>query len=213
MSKWRKLRSPKSTLELRWRDVRPLRVLDFDLENRPLSYAGMDWTSAEITAMAWSWVGSGKVESLVLDRDGKYSPDRGPNVDLSATLVRLRTEIESADIVTGHYIRKHDLPLLNAALMEAGERPLNRLLVQDTKTDLVQRKDLSASQENLAAMFGLDEDKAHMNQAQWREANRLTDEGMALTRVRVTSDVAQHIALRYQLLERQLLNPPRRWNP
>src|SRR5690606_12970728 len=45
---------------------RPMRILDFDLENRPLSYLGEDWTSAEITAIGWSWIGSDKVEVLLL---------------------------------------------------------------------------------------------------------------------------------------------------
>ena len=32
--------------------ARPLRVLDFDIENRPLSYLGSDFTTAEVTAIA-----------------------------------------------------------------------------------------------------------------------------------------------------------------
>jgi hypothetical protein len=34
---------------------RPLRVLDFDIENRPLTYLGSDFTTAEVTAIAWAW--------------------------------------------------------------------------------------------------------------------------------------------------------------
>ena len=34
---------------------RPMRVLDFDIENRPLSYLGSDFTTAEVTAIAWAW--------------------------------------------------------------------------------------------------------------------------------------------------------------
>jgi hypothetical protein len=29
--------------------------LDFDIENRPLTYLGSDFTTAEVTAIAWAW--------------------------------------------------------------------------------------------------------------------------------------------------------------
>jgi hypothetical protein len=34
---------------------RPMRVLDFDVECRPLSFLGSDYMTKEITAMAWAW--------------------------------------------------------------------------------------------------------------------------------------------------------------
>lgn len=192
---------------------RPLTVLDFDLENRPLSYMGGGFTSAEITAMAWSWAGDKYIESLVMVSSDVYMTEHGELVKADAALKALANVIVSADIVTGHYIRKHDLPLLSGALLEHGLGQLPRIRVQDTHGDLQRRKDLSASQESLAAMYGLPEAKHHMSQAEWREANRLTPAGVTYTRKRVVDDVIQHKALRKRLLEAGALKAPRWWNP
>lgn len=192
---------------------RQLRVLDFDLENRPLSYMGGGFTSAEITAMAWSWVGSDQVFSLVLCAYDRFQDEAGLNWNVELALGELVYHFSRADIVTGHYIRKHDLPMLSGALLERGLPPLPRLLTQDTHGDLQRRKDLSASQESLAAMYGLPEAKHHMSQAEWREANRLTPEGVTYTRKRVVDDVIQHKALRKRLLEAGALKAPKWWNP
>jgi hypothetical protein len=84
-------------------------------------------------------------------------------------------------------------------------------LVQDTKTQLVRRKGISGSQENLAAMLLLEHDKVKMNQIKWRAANRLTPEGLALTRERVVGDVQQHMEMRRRLLDLGYLTAPRLW--
>jgi hypothetical protein len=190
-----------------------MRVLDFDLENRPLSYLGSDWTSAEITAIGWSWIGSGEVEVLLLRRDGRYVNNAGKATSARRALGGFREILMGADLVTGHYIRKHDLPLLNSALIELDLQPLGSCLTQDTQQDLVKRKDLSASQENLASMFGMAEAKHHMTQAEWRLANRLSPVGMAAARKRVVDDVVQHMALREEMVRRRLLKAPRTWRP
>ena len=111
-----------------------------------------------------------------------------------------RTAYDAADMVTGHYIKGHDLPMLNGALMECRMSPLPDKLVQDTKIDLMRAKGLSLSQESLGAMFRLDHGKMTMNQIKWRAANRLTPEGLAEVRNRVTGDVRQHMELRKELL-------------
>lgn len=198
-----------------WKEhARPeLRVLDFDLENRPLSYLGMDWTSAEITAIGWSWVGSADVEVLLLRRDGRYVLNDGRALSPERALTMFRDLLLSADMVTGHYIRRHDLPMLNSAFIEYDLPVLTPLLVQDTQRDLVRRKDLSASQENLASMFGMSEAKHHLTQTEWRTANRLSPDGMAAARKRVVDDVIQHKALRGEMLRRGLLRAPRMWRP
>lgn len=194
------------------RGSRPLRVLDFDLENRPLSYLAQDWTSAEITAIAWSWLGSDDVEILLLTHKGSYVDRHGKKRRPKEAFTMFREIMASADIVTGHYIRKHDLPILNGQFMEAGVEKLPPLLVSDTQQDLVARKDMSASQENLAAMLGLPEPKHHMTQTEWREANRLfSDDRLGLSLKRVVSDVVQHKALRAELVRRKLLGKPRMW--
>jgi len=117
-------------------------------------------------------------------------------------------------MVTGHYIRMHDLPIINGALVEHGLPPLSEKLTCDTKLDLVSKgAAFSASQENLCAMLGLPQPKIHMNNALWREANRLTTAGMKLTAKRAIGDVVQHMALRRVLVERNLLNSPKGWRP
>lgn len=191
---------------------RELLVLDFDIENRPLSYLAQDWTSAEITAIAWSWNGDEKVSTLLLTAEGTYKDDRGRHFKPKDGLAYFREYLCTADVVTGHYIRKHDLPILNAAFMEYGVPALPQLVVSDTKTDLVRRKDLSVSQENLSALLGLPEPKHHMTQTEWREANRLfTNAKLRLSRDRVVGDVVQHKAMRAELVRRGLLKPARAW--
>lgn len=195
-------------------EVKPLRVLDFDIENRPLSYMGDDYTSGEVTAIAWSFDASPPdIRYFLLNRENRFVQQSGMEWDIPTALRLFRCALLAADIVTGHYIRGHDLPVLNAACMEYGLGPLPKLLVQDTKVDLTSRKYLSASQESLAGMLGIDEAKHHMSQTEWREANRLTDEGLRKTRTRVASDVIQHMALRKELLRRGLLKPPSIWRP
>ena len=187
---------------LRWTDGRPLRWLDFDLENRPLSYMGSDFTSAEVTAIAASWVGEKRVRCWALGEATAEEMLRG-----------FCALYEQADGVTGHYIRKHDLPILNGALLELGLPLLGSKLTSDTKLDLVRRKDLSASQESLGEMYGLSHPKEHMSQPQWRAANRLTPEGIRETKRRVKGDVRQHKSLRAKLIEAGALGPPKVWHP
>jgi hypothetical protein len=181
---------------------RPLRVLDFDIENRPLSYLGSDFTTAEVTAIAWAWCD--RPDDVTVYLLGEH-----PLADiLSAFMDAYR----QADMVTGHYITGHDLPMINGALMECAMAPLPDVMVQDTKTHLIRSKGLSLSQESLGAMFRLEHDKVQMNQSKWRAANRLTPEGLAEVRQRVTGDVRQHIALRRELLAAGFLTPPKLWS-
>jgi hypothetical protein len=178
---------------------RPMRVLDFDIENRPLSYLGSDFTTAEVTAIAWAWTDSEDVTVYLL---GEHP--------LSYILRLFVDAYSQADMVTGHYVRGHDLPMLNGALMECRMAPLPDKVVQDTKVDLIRSKGLSLSQESLGAMFRLDAAKVQMNQIKWRAANRLTPEGLEEVRQRVVGDV-RHMALRRELLAHGYLCPPRVW--
>lgn len=177
-----------------------MRVLDFDIENRPLSYIGSDFTTAEVTAISWAWADATDVTVYLL---GEH--------ELPFILERFVAVYNQADMVTGHYLRGHDLPMINGALMECRMAPLADKMVQDTKIDLVRSKGLSLSQESLGAMFRLEHAKVQMNQIKWRAANRLTPEGLAEVRARVTGDVRQHMALRRELLEHGYLSPPSVW--
>jgi len=179
-----------------------LHILDFDIENRPLSYLGGDFTTGEITAIAASFVGEEDIYVWLLGED-----------DPADMLEEFRVLYDSADMVTGHYIRKHDLPVLVGALREYKLPALGPKLAQDTKLDLKQAKHQSQSQESLAAMLDIDAPKVHMTQDDWREANRLTRAGLAKTYERVTGDIVQHKQLREKLVELGHLNPPVLWKP
>lgn len=178
-----------------------LRVLDFDTENRPLSYLGSDFTTSDVTAIAAGFTPDDvKVWTLTKDDRSRFRMLKG-----------FAEMFAKADIVTGHYILHHDLPILNGAMIEAGLPPLPPKLAHDTKVHLIGFKGISKSQENLAETFGLDAPKVQMNTPKWREANRLSKDGVELSVERVRGDVIQHIELRNALLERGLLKPPVRW--
>lgn len=183
----------------------PLRILDFDIENRPLSYLSEDYTTGEITAIAWSWIGEDDVFCKVMTKD-IYRSSR-------SMLQAFKKVYDEADIVTGHYIRKHDLPIISGALVEYGLEPLGEKKASDTKMDLIKTKYLSCSQESLAGMFELVEHKHHMSQPEWRKANRLSSEGIEATKKRVIDDVIQHKALRAKLVEIGALKSAKMWTP
>lgn len=187
--------------------LRGARILDLDIENRPLSYWIPDRPTAEITAIAWKF-STGKPYGM---RCYTLHPDFPDSYELM--LDRFVEAYDQADMVTGHYILRHDLPIINGALLEMNRAPLGEKLVSDTKIHLLKKADISASQQDLAAMIGVHAPKVQMTQADWREANRLTDAGIAKTRKRVTGDVRQHIEMRNRLLELGWLGPPTMWRP
>jgi hypothetical protein len=190
---------------LQWNSGRrKLRVLDFDIENRPLSYWMPDRPSAEVTVVAASWLDSKHVDCWILTRRDK---------DPGRILKRFVELYDQADMVTGHYIRKHDLPIINGALLELGMPRLQPKLASDTRVDLMRLKDMPASQEALAEYFGLTHAKQHMSQPAWRKSNRLGADGYALARARAVSDVQQHKELRAIMIKHGYLKPPRMWTP
>ena len=180
---------------------RPMRILDFDIENRPLTYLGSDFTTAEVTAIAWAWV----------DRPGDVTVYLLGETELPEILRAFVAAYTQADLVCGHYCRGHDIPMIQGALVELKMSPLPDRMVQDTKIDFIRTKGISLSQESLAAMWRLDQQKQAMNQGQWRAANRLTPEGLAEVRRRVVGDVRQHIQLRAEAVSLGYLSAPKLW--
>lgn len=176
------------------------RILDFDIEARPLSWYAGDMTSREVTAIGCKFIGERTNHCWLLGED-----------TLEEMLEGFRELYDQADIVTGHYIRGYDLPNLNGAYIELGLPTLGPKLSHDTKQDLIKWQGGSKSQENIAAMLGLTAPKVLMTQADWREANRLTPKGLSLTKKRVLGDVRQHIEMRSKLIDLGLLRPPRVW--
>lgn len=159
---------------------------------------------SQMTAVAWSWVGEDKVHCIVLAQS---------LANEKAMLARFLHAYNQADIVTGHYLRKHDLPLLVDHCIRLGFNLPKPILVQDTMLDMVKVKGLGKSQENLATMLGLAAEKHHMTGASWRVANTLSPDGREGARKRVVDDVLQNKQLRAALLARGLLSQPKRWKP
>lgn len=177
------------------------KILDFDIETRPLSWYGGDLVSKEVTAIAAKFIGDpGEPFCWLL---GEVTTE-----EMLGGFLELYNE---AGMVTGHYIRGYDLPTLNAAYTEFGFEPLGSKLAQDTKLDLLKRSGLSGSQESISAMFGLENPKVHMTQEDWRLANRLTPEGIQRSKERVIGDIEQHIEMRQRLIERKMLGRPKVW--
>lgn len=188
---------------------RKARILDFDCECRPLAWYGGDWVTKQPTAIAWKFIGE-RYGLRVRSIGGSY--DTRQTVDEERAMVLAFLEAyDSADIVTGHFIRGFDLPLVSGAMMRLGLGSLPDKLAQDTKLDLAKGTGLSKSQENLGAMFELRHPKVPMNTTKWAEANMLMPEGIAATEKRVIGDVRQHIELRQRLLDYGLLRAPRVW--
>jgi hypothetical protein len=178
-----------------------MRVLDFDVEARPLHWIAGDYVSKEITAIAWCWV----------DQPTEVSCYLLGETDPLDFLQRFYRAYRQADLVTGHYIRGYDLPMIIGALMELHLPLLPDKYTQDTKLELPRQAGLSMSQESLGTMLRLEHQKVQMNQGKWRAANRLEPEGLAEVRKRVVGDVQQHIELRRELLELGYLGPPKLW--
>ena len=80
-----------------------------------------------------------------------------------------------ADMLSGHNIRKHNLTIINASMIELGYEPMGPILTSDTLADLRKYRTLPRSQEHLAEMLEVRVRRGfHMTQQDWREANRLT---------------------------------------
>ena len=187
------------------------RILDFDIENRPRTYWVPDRPTAEVTAIAACFVGQPKSMQVWLLRSAET--DAEYDAVMREMLLGFREMYDAADLVTGHYVRRHDLPILNGGYMDMGLPILGPKLTQDTKLDMVSKADIPATQEYLADMLALAERKHHMSQWAWRSANRLTVEGRAKAEKRVTRDVRQHMKLRVAMLKAGLLKAPRVWRP
>jgi len=190
-------------------DVGRGRVLDFDLENRPLSYWQPDRPTAQITAIASAWVGDhDSMEVLLLGE-----------LTMEEMLSRFVERYNQADLVTGHYIRRHDLPIINGALYDNDMPLLGSKLTCDTKLDMMAKADIPATQEFLIELLdpqcpiGIPVEKVHMTQRDWREANTLSPEGRRKTRIRVASDVHGHEHMRDAMLQRGMLRGPSTWEP
>jgi len=179
------------------------RWLDFDIENRPLTYWRKDRPTADITAIAAAFT----------DRPSDIRVWLLGEVTTEQFLEEFRAMYDLADGVTGHNILGHDLPIVNGHMVEFGMEPLSPITVEDTFYHCIGWKDVPKSQEHLAEMLGVKSPKVQMSQAKWRESNRLTDRGLQYTYDRAYGDVKQHMQLRRVMRDLGLLGRPTTWRP
>lgn len=184
---------------------RALRILDFDIENRPSSYWYEGKTTAQVSCIAWAFTSKPREIWYAL-----LTKDEASYREMLEAFVAAYNE---ADMVAGHYIREHDLGIINGALVEENLPPLSPKLTQDTKLDLIGWKDLPKSQEFVAEMLGVPAPKVQMSQYKWRLSNRLVPEGLELTAKRAVGDVKQNMQMRKVALKRGLMGPPKVWRP
>lgn len=179
---------------------RPLRILDFDCETRATGFGDPNWVPQEVTAIAWSWIGEEEVRRRLRCRGG-------PRAMLRAFL---RAYLE-ADVVSGHNIRRFDLPILNAECLRFNLPPLATKMTEDTLRDLVRTKGMKRDQDNLIKFFGFDEKKLAMSWQDWQDA--YAEKGWPQVEARVVSDVRSHKLMRAEMIEREWLRAPRLWSP
>jgi DNA polymerase elongation subunit (family B) len=188
---------------------RRVRILDFDVECRPIAWYGGDFVTKQPTAIAWKWIGlKAPIYVAVIGES-----DRSSLVleEEAAMLEQFRAAYDEADLVTGHFIRGFDLPLLNGACERLGLPVLGPKDTQDTKLDYVRASGISKSMENLGAMYELKHPKVQMNTASWGAGNMLLPHGIEATKKRVIGDVREHIELRAEMLRRGVLGPTKPW--
>ena len=190
--------------------ARKLRILDFDSECRPLAWYGGDFVTKQPTAIAWKFIGTKSAPEVAVI--GESFDARNVLAEEEAMLKAFVEAYNEADVVTGHFIRSFDLPLLNGALVRLGMPQPEDKLTQCTKSDMAKAQGISKSQENLGAMFELSHPKVPMNTGLWARANMLLPDGIELTRKRVVGDVNQHIEMRASMLSRNLLRSPVPWS-
>ena len=186
----------------------PKRILDFDIETRRIGFfegSKFGPSGCEPVIIAASWGPEDPVETRSL---------RSVWTEFDARLM-LEWFVdlwERADVVTGHYIRKFDLPILNGCLFEWGYPPLSPKLTSDTQADIPKIGGLSKSQENLSEMLRIGSKKFHMNDTLWRSVARLTRDGLHEATTRVVDDVRQHQELR-ERLSGHWLKRAKTWTP
>lgn len=185
--------------------------LSFDLENRPLAYWYPGETTSQITAFGWKWKHEEVAHTLVLRNTGKLEDDEGVEYPYGVGLQRFVEVLTSADLVYGHNIRRHDLPMIQAHLFRRKMELLPALNTSDTLKDCVRVGGMSRSLENLSKRLGFKDDKKHMSVVDWEDANELLADGVAEARDRVATDVLLQEQLRDELINCGYLKPPRMW--
>lgn len=180
------------------------RILDFDIETVAAGFADPEWVPQKITCVAWSWVGSGRVESRICGPSGLF----GKPEKRKSMLATLLDEIREADMVTGHNISRFDLPVINAECMRLGLDPIKWVLVQDTMRTY-RAKGFKKGQDNIGRLLRVESEKLALDWQAWQDAYE--EDGWETIRKRAESDVEMHMQMRDKMLERDILKEPFTW--
>lgn len=179
-------------------------ILDFDIETIAAGFADPDWVPQKITCVAWSWVGTDRVESRVCGPAGIF----GKPANRAKMLTPLLDAIRQADMVTGHNIERFDLPIVNAEAMRLGLEPVREVLAQDTMR-LVRAKGFKKGQDVLGRLHHVPAEKLALDWQAWQDG--YDEPGWKTVRLRCESDVTMHKLLRLELLGAGHLRDPRKW--
>jgi DNA polymerase elongation subunit (family B) len=182
------------------------RILDFDIETIAAGFADPEWVPQKITCVAWSWIGTDVVESRVCGPAGLF----GKPQLRAKMLAPLLKALGEADMVTGHNIRRFDLPVIQAEVMRLGLPSLKPVLAQDT-IKLRTSKGFKKGQDVLGRLYRIADEKLSLDWQAWQDA--YDEDGWQTIRDRAESDVAMHKQLRAALIELDYLKEPRRWSP
>jgi DNA polymerase elongation subunit (family B) len=176
-----------------------LRILDFDCETRATGFGDPQWVPQEITCIAWSWIGDDEVSYRLRCKGAKR---------MMQAFLKVYAE---ADVLTGHNIRRFDLPTVNAECLRFGFPSLAPKMTQDTLRDIVRTKGMKRDQDNLGKQLGLPVDKLTMGWHDWHVA--YLEKGWPMVAERAMTDVVQHKLMRIEMMERGWLREPRVWAP
>jgi len=172
------------------------RVLDFDCENGP----GFFWYDGKTTSIlhtvACAWVDN---PEHVFSWTTKWHPRDGLVVE---DLSRFRKLVESAGAITGHNILRHDIPLLNSHFDRLDQPRIRFPHAIDTMSFLRDGMGMSRSQENLLAMYDMEQEKMKVPLPVWEKAWRGAKKESAIVVERCRTDVLGHIELYKKLLDR-----------
>lgn len=182
---------------MKWRTVRRLRGLAFDIENKPGTYGPADYTHPKVTAVGWQFVDERVGFAVCFQRDREAQMRRGAEL--------FRKAWDQADFVVGHNIRRHDRKIIDGLYTALDLPLLSQKRMVDTYCDQPKMQGLSRSLENLAERWGCPEKKIHLSEYDWERAYDGVPEAVALMKERVLSDVRISIWLWRELLARELL--------
>lgn len=176
---------------------RPLRILCFDLENKPGTYGPGDFTHGKVTALA--------AQFLTESEPVCWALRRARPKEMRRQALAFAKLWEQSDVVMGHYIRRHDIKLLQGMMdMLALPRLPDRRVI-DTCVDMAKSAGYSKSLENQCARWGCPWEKVNMTEYDWEQAYDGIPWAVEKMKRRCTTDVRMNVWLYGEQRRRGLL--------